>query len=107
MSNAYMIETSGEIAGVVVREGRRFRFLSSSPRFWNLDGEHYRNPKEAERAALALLAVLRAETSAPPCLSSSPGQPPSGTPGFAGLIGESGCRIPFYRRMLSGRCARL
>lgn len=57
MSNAYVIEASDETAGVVVREGQRFRFLSSSPRFWTLDGEYYRSPKEAERAALALLAV--------------------------------------------------
>jgi hypothetical protein len=63
MSNAYVIEASDETAGVVVREGQRFRFLSSSPRFWTLDGEYYRSPEEAERAALALLAVraLRAE----------------------------------------------
>jgi hypothetical protein len=63
MSNAYMIETNDEAAGIVVREGQRFCFLSSSPRFCNLDGQYYRSPKEAERAALALLAVrvLRAE----------------------------------------------
>ena len=37
-----------------------------------LDGEYYRSPKEAERAALVLLAVraLRAET-ASPCLISA------------------------------------
>jgi hypothetical protein len=66
MSNAYVIETRDETAGIVVREGQRFRFLSSSPRFWNLDGEYYRSPKEAERAAFALLAlrVLRVEPSA-------------------------------------------
>lgn len=56
MSNAYVIEASDETAGVVVREGQRFRFLSSSPRFWSLDGEYYRSPKEAERA-IALLTV--------------------------------------------------
>ena len=63
MSNAYMIETNDEVAGIVVREGQRFRFLSSSPRFCSLDGKYYRSPKEAKRAALALLAVrlLRAE----------------------------------------------
>ena len=57
MSNAYMIEAGDETAGVVVREGQRFRFLSSSPRFWSLDGEYYRSLKEAERATLALLTV--------------------------------------------------
>ena len=63
MSNAYMIEAGDEAAGIVVREDQHFRFLSSSPRFCSLDGEYYRSPKEAERAALALVAVrlLRAE----------------------------------------------
>jgi hypothetical protein len=56
MSNAYVIETRDEAAGIIVRESRRFRFLSSSPRFWSLDGEYYRSPKEAERAVLVLLA---------------------------------------------------
>jgi hypothetical protein len=56
MSNAYVIETRDEAAGIIVREGQRFRFLSSSLRFCSLDGEYYRTPKEAERAVLALLA---------------------------------------------------
>lgn len=57
MSNAYVIEASGETAGIVVREGQRFRFLSSSPRFWSVDGNYYPSPKEAERAARAIMAV--------------------------------------------------
>ena len=57
MSTAYVIEASGETAGIVVREGQRFRFLSSSPRFWSVDGNYYPSPKEAERAARAIMAV--------------------------------------------------
>lgn len=57
MSNAYVIEASGETAGIIVREGQRFRFLSSSPRFWSVDGNYYRSPEEAERAARAIMAV--------------------------------------------------
>ncbi len=57
MSNAYVIETGGEAAGIVIREGRRFRFLSSSPQFWSVDGNYYRSPKEAERAARAIMAL--------------------------------------------------
>lgn len=64
MSNAYVIEVDDEAAGIVVREGNRFRFLSSSRRFWSLDGEYYRSPRHAERAALGLLAA-RASRSAP------------------------------------------
>ena len=61
MSESYLIETDREAAGVVVREGRRFRFLSASRRFWALEGAFYRTPHEAERAARALLATRLAD----------------------------------------------
>ena len=57
MSETYLIETDREAAGVIVREGRGFRFLSASRRFWALEGAFYRTPREAERAARALLAT--------------------------------------------------
>lgn len=62
MPDTYMIETGSEIAGIVIREGRRFRFFSSSRRFWELEGEYYRNPREAERAARGLLADRRSSS---------------------------------------------
>ena len=58
MSDAYAIEAEDEVAGIVVREGRRYRFLSSSRTFWSLDGSSYRTPREAERAARGLLATI-------------------------------------------------
>lgn len=51
MSNAYVIETGDQAAGIVIREGDRFRFYSSSRRFRSLDGSSYRRPHDAERAA--------------------------------------------------------
>jgi hypothetical protein len=65
MFEAYVIEAGDEAVGIIVREGRRFRFLSSSRRSLVLDGEYYRNPREAERAAAGLLATrsLRSEPS--------------------------------------------
>lgn len=58
MSNAYIIEAEDEAAGIVVRAGRRYRFLSSSPTFSSLEGVSYRSPREAERAARRLLAEI-------------------------------------------------
>jgi len=57
MSNAYVIEAGEEAAGIVVREGNGFRFLSSSRRFWSLDGQYYRTPRDAERASIGLLSL--------------------------------------------------
>ena len=51
MSNAYVIETGDQAAGIVIREGDRFRFYSSSRRFRSLEGSSYRRPRDAERAA--------------------------------------------------------
>ena len=55
MSHAYVIEAKDEVAGIVVRDGRRFRFLSASATFWPLEGSSYRNPRDAERAATGLI----------------------------------------------------
>jgi hypothetical protein len=50
MSNAYVIETSDQAAGIVISEGDRFRFYSSSRRFRSLEGSSYRRPRDAEKA---------------------------------------------------------
>ena len=55
MSNAYVIETGDEAVGIVIREGYRFRFLSSSRRFWSLEGRYYRR----RRTSSALLRTVR------------------------------------------------
>lgn len=57
MSNAYVIEAGDEAAGIVIREGHRFRFYSSSRHSWSLDGRFFRKPEDAERAALGLLSL--------------------------------------------------
>lgn len=55
MSHAYVIEAKDELAGIVVRDGRKFRFLSASATFWSLEGSSFRNPRDAERAAAGVI----------------------------------------------------
>ena len=52
MSDNYIIEVQSEAAGVIVRDGRRYRFFAAGHRFNALEGSLYRNPNEAERAAV-------------------------------------------------------
>lgn len=46
----YVIELAGEPAGLVVREGNRFRFYASSKNYAALERRLYRTPGEAEHA---------------------------------------------------------
>jgi hypothetical protein len=39
-------------AGLVVRDGRGFRFFAATPAFDRLEGQLFDNPKAAQRAAL-------------------------------------------------------
>ena len=39
-------------AGIIVRDGQQFRFFSATHAFDRLEGQLFRNPKEAEKAAL-------------------------------------------------------
>lgn len=55
MANAFVIEVGEEAVGLVVREGRRYRFISSSRWAGSLDRKSFRTPKDAERAALGVL----------------------------------------------------
>ena len=48
--NGYVIELDGEAAGLVVKEGNRFRFYSAGRDFSGLDRTLYRSPAEAEEA---------------------------------------------------------
>ena len=52
MSHAYVIEAKDELAGIVVRDGRSFRFLSASATFWSLEGS---SSRDAERAAAGVI----------------------------------------------------
>jgi hypothetical protein len=54
MSDSYIIEISSEAAGIVVRGPGGYRFFAASRRFSRLEGQVFRNAREAERAARRL-----------------------------------------------------
>jgi hypothetical protein len=51
MSDSYIIEVGGGAAGLVVRDGGKFRFFAAKSEFAGLEGQSFRNPREAEMAA--------------------------------------------------------
>ena len=55
MPQTYIIEISSQAAGIVVRNPGGYRFFASSHRFNRLEGQLFRNAREAERAARKLL----------------------------------------------------
>jgi hypothetical protein len=58
MSDNYIIEIRPKAvgitvqAGIVVRDGRGFRFFAATHAFNPLEGQLFKNPRAAERAAL-------------------------------------------------------
>jgi hypothetical protein len=52
MYDTYIIETRKGAAGIVVRDGRGFRFFAATHDFNGLEGRVFGTPKEAEAAAL-------------------------------------------------------
>jgi hypothetical protein len=54
MSDTYIIEVSSQAAGIVVRDAGGYRFFAASHRFNPLEGQLFRNAREAERAARRL-----------------------------------------------------
>ena len=54
MSDTYIIEVSSQPAGIVVRGPGGYRFFAASHRFSRLEGQIFRNAREAERAAWRL-----------------------------------------------------
>jgi hypothetical protein len=56
MSDAYIIEVGSQAAGIVVRDPDGFRFFASSHRFNSMEGQLFRNAREAERAAFRFLS---------------------------------------------------
>ena len=54
MSDSYIIEVSSQPAGIVVRDPGGYRFFAASRRFDRLEGQLFRNAREAERAATRL-----------------------------------------------------
>jgi hypothetical protein len=51
MSSTYIIETRKGAAGIVVRDGRGFRFFAAQRAFNSLDGHLFATPRAAETAA--------------------------------------------------------
>jgi hypothetical protein len=51
MSQSYIIEVGSQPAGIVVRNPDGYVFIAASNRFKRLDGQLFRNAREAERAA--------------------------------------------------------
>ena len=56
MSDTYIIEVSSQAAGIVVQDRGGFRFFAASHRFNALEGQVFRNAREAERAAIRLVS---------------------------------------------------
>jgi hypothetical protein len=65
MSDSYIIEVRSEPAGLVVRDGSRFTFFAANSAFANLDGRVFRNPREAEQAAIREMDLRTAKSAAP------------------------------------------
>ena len=56
MSRAYVIEARSIDAGIVVQDGRYYRFFAASHEFNGLEARDFRSPVEAQRAVSALIA---------------------------------------------------
>jgi hypothetical protein len=55
MSDSYIIEVGSQQAGIVVRAAGGYRFFAASQHFNRLEGQIFRNAREAERAARRLV----------------------------------------------------
>jgi hypothetical protein len=64
MSDTYIIEVGSQAAGIVVRNPDGFRFFASSHRFNPMEGQLFRNAREAERAAFRFLSGRAPQTAA-------------------------------------------
>jgi hypothetical protein len=64
MSDTYIIEVGSQTAGIVVRNPDGFRFFASSHRFNSMEGQLFRNAREAERAAFRFLSGRVSKTAA-------------------------------------------
>lgn len=54
MSDSYIIEVGSQAAGIVVRDQEGYRFFAAAPRFNSMEGQLFRNARDAERAAIRL-----------------------------------------------------
>ena len=58
MSDTYIIEVGSQQAGIVVRAAGGYRFFAASRHFSRLEGQIFRNAREAERAARRLVGGM-------------------------------------------------
>lgn len=65
MSDTYIIEVSSQAAGIVVRDPGGYRFFAASHRFNPMEGQLFRNAREAERAAFQFAQDAEAAAVAP------------------------------------------
>jgi hypothetical protein len=54
MSDTYIIEVRSQAAGIVVRDLGGYRFFAATHDYNRLEGQLFRNAREAERAAIRL-----------------------------------------------------
>jgi hypothetical protein len=54
MSDTYIIEIRSKAAGIVVREQGGYRFFAATHDYNRLEGQLFRNAREAERAAMQI-----------------------------------------------------
>jgi hypothetical protein len=54
MSDTFIIEVSSKAAGIVVRNPEGYRFFAATHLFNALEGQLFRNAREAEQAAIRL-----------------------------------------------------
>lgn len=59
LASAVPITVAQELAGYLVHDTARLRFVAASHRFEMLDGSRFLRPRDAKRAALRLARVLR------------------------------------------------
>jgi hypothetical protein len=55
MSDTFIIEVASQAAGIVVRDPDGYRFFAATHRFNPLEGQLFRNAREAELAARRLM----------------------------------------------------
>lgn len=65
MRDTYIIETRKGAAGIVVHDGRGFRFFAAAHEFNSLEGQVFSTPRQAEAAALRLLNSTKTSGSSP------------------------------------------
>jgi hypothetical protein len=62
MPKAFVIEVRSRTAGIVVHDGRRYRFYAAAHEFNGLEGRDFRSPNDAQKAAVGHMATLDSKT---------------------------------------------